>query len=367
MEPITEAGVAEKPEPLAPFPWQWWGRVLYGMFVTVMPIFSFASIRLLKPEWQSGKLSDYIVLLLFPEASWLFFILLAYSVVSYILLLLSPERYSRSFLIRFGIYTGVLLALQYSILSGLYFLDDSSNPFFLLLWILPLIFVPIHRWAVRRWSARTVNSLLILLAVGILVVSAVAQGNPSLILFFPFVLLTIAAPFWSFLLAIRTSFWVLKNYEAGLSLPRGLGLTAWLAGYAAAWRFDILKMYELYAALPPQPPPDCYIATAAAQGHPQVVGSWFVQRTNGKFIRVNRQMQILKCAELALMVVYPQLHKVVRKIYDVVGKALAARLRNPYLADAAYLLLLPWAGLVRWVLKSIVSDVDEIANRLYMN
>jgi len=367
MVPIAEAGVTENPEHIPPFPTQWWGRVLYGMFVTIMPVFSFASVQLLKPEWQSGKLSDYIVLLLFPEASWLFLVLLAYSVVSYVLVLLSPNRYARSFVIRFGVYTGTLLALQYSLLSGLFLQDDSSNPFFLLLWIFPMIFVPIHRWAARRWNARTVNSLLLLLAVGILIVSALVQGNPSLIIFFPFVLLAIAAPFWSFLLAVRTSFWMFKNYETGLSLPRGLGLTAWIAVYAAAWRLDILKMYELYAALPPQPPPDCYIATAAAKGHPQIVGSWLVQRADGQAIYVNKQLQILKCAELGLWAVQPRLHGALREAYDVIGKPLAKKLQNPFLADTAYLLLIPWTWAARWGLKMVIPEIDSISKKFYTN
>ena len=90
---------------------------------------------------------------------------------------------------------------------------------------------------------------------------------------FILVALTMAAPFWSLLLAVQASIWLIKNFETKVTLPRGLGLTAWAAAYIAAWRFDILKMYELYAALPPTPPPDCYIASAAARGHPRFVRS----------------------------------------------------------------------------------------------
>ena len=110
-----------------PFPTVWWGRVLYGLFVTALPIFSFGATDLLKPEWQSGRLADYIILFLFPQASWLFFILLAYSIISYLLLLISPDRRSQSFFIRLGVYTGVLLALQYSIILFLYFVNSSSS------------------------------------------------------------------------------------------------------------------------------------------------------------------------------------------------------------------------------------------------
>jgi hypothetical protein len=140
---------------------------------------------------------------------------------------------------------------------------------------------------------------------------------------------------------------------------------AWLAAYAVAWRYDILKMYELYAALPPQPPPDCYIATAATQGHPRVVGSRLVQRADGKSMQVNGQLQVLKFAEQALLAVNPRWHTALRRIYDVVGKSLARRIRSPFLADIAYLLLKPFEWLARWLLKMIIPEIDALTEKIY--
>jgi hypothetical protein len=124
-------------------------------------------------------------------------------------------------------------------------------------------------------------------------------------------------------------------------------------------------MFELYAALPPQPPPDCYIATAAAQGHPRVVGSRLVRWADGKSMQVNGQLQVLKFAELALLAVKPHWHTALRKMYDVVGKSLARRIRNPFLADIAYLLLKPSEWLARWLLKMIVPEVDALTEKIY--
>ena len=121
------------------------------------------------------------------------------------------------------------------------------------------------------------------------------------------------------------------------------------------------------AALPPQPPPDCYIATTAARGHPQVVGSWIVECAHGESLPVNKQLQILKCTELALMAVQPRLHKRLRRAYDVVGKALARKMGNAFFADAAYLLLKPWAWLARCILRRIVPEIDSIASKIYMS
>jgi hypothetical protein len=174
-----------------------------------------------------------------------------------------------------------------------------------------------------------------------------------------------AAPFWCFLLAVRASIWLIKTCETRITSPRGLGLAAWASAYLVAWRYDLLKMYELYAALPPEPPPDCYIATAAARGHPEFVHSWIIRRMDGKPIYVNVQLQRLKCAELAMMAVNPRLHKLLRKMYDVNGKFLALRIQNPLMADVAYLLLKPWEWLARLILRFVLPEIDSISGAMY--
>ena len=78
-------------------------------------------------------------------------------------------------------------------------------------------------------------------------------------------------------------------------------------------------------------------------------------------MRMNEQLQILKCSELALLVVAPRLHKFVRKIYDVVGKSLARKIQNPLFADIAYLLLKPAERLAGLVLKLVVPGFDAVS------
>jgi hypothetical protein len=362
VETIAEQETVAEPSNLALFPKPWWGRLLYGLFVTAMPAFSFWAIQSLKPEWQNGDLSAYVTLLLLPEASLLFFPLLAYSIISYLLLLLDLTRYSESFVIRFGIYTGVLLALQYCIIVMMYSLDSFAYVI-ILTWIFPFIISLIYRWTIAKWTAPRVNKILLILIPSILLIaSLITRGGAP---FFILIGLTMAAPFWSFLLAVQASIWLIKNHETKITLPRGLGLTAWAAAYVAALRFDILKMYELYAALPPTPP-DCYIATAAARGHPRCVRSWAVERADGKAMQVNGQLQRLKCAELALKAASPRLYKLLRKIYDVAGKWLARRIQNQLLADGAYLLLKPGEWLASSLLRIIIPEIDSIASGMYI-
>jgi hypothetical protein len=364
LEPVSDQREIEVPPDSLPFPLVWWGRVLYSLYVTVLPAFSFWATELLKPEWQTGKLQDYLILLLFPEASLLFFPLLTYSIICYLLLLLVPTRFSGSFIARAGIYTGVLLSLHYSVVVLLYSLD-SYIYIIVPIWISPFIFSWIYRWAVSKWTASKVHKFLFvfIIVVALIGILATRGSVPFLIL----VLLTMAAPFWSFLIALRAAIWLFKNYETKFTLPRGLGLTSWLGAYVVAWRYDIIKMYELYAALPPTPPPDCYIATAAAHGHPQFVHSRTIKRAGGKSMQVNRQLQLLKCAELGLLAIHPRLHKSLRGVYDVLGKWLARRIQNPFIADIAYLLLKPWEWLAGSVLKTIVPEIDMISKKIYTN
>jgi uncharacterized protein DUF6688 len=366
---ITEQEPEEIFPAPTPFPEPWWGKLVYGLFIVVMPILAFWATELFKPEWQTGEFSAYLILLLFPQASLLFFVLLVYSIVCYCLLLIDPVHYSQIHFIRLGIYTGVLLALQYSVLSGLFFFNDSNTSlnglYLVLLWLSPAFLPKLYRFPVKKWGAKAVNVTLFTIVIAIFLISALIVRSPLLPLFFVLAGLTVAAPFWCFLMTLRAAIWLLKKYEVKLTLSHGLGLAAWIAGYVAAWRFDILKMYELYAALPPQPPPDCYIATAAARGHPGLVGAWLIQSANGETVQVNKQLQVLKCAELALMAVNPRLHEWLRKLYDMLGRPLARNIQNPFVADLAYLLLIPWECMAGLLLKRIIPEIDSISKNMY--
>src|SRR5258705_7246800 len=202
IETVTEQDSGEEVSVSPPFPQTWWGRVAYGLFITALPAVSFSSIEFLKPDWQTGQLSAYVVMFLLAKASLFFFPLLAYSIVCYLLLLLAPTRFSKSFVIRCGIYTGVLLALQYSILIMMYALDSSVYAI-ILVWIFPFVYSMIYRWAVAKWTARKMNKVLFILIPAVLLIATlITKGGVA---FLVLVVLVMAAPFWSFLLAAKAS------------------------------------------------------------------------------------------------------------------------------------------------------------------
>jgi hypothetical protein len=351
-------------ETSSPFPRSRWGRLLYGLFVTILPVFSFWMVHVVKPDWQSGNLSDYAILFLFPQASLLVLPLLTYSIICYLLLLINASRFAPLFLIRLGVYTGVLLALHYSV-AILLALEPSPWLFVLIIvWISPLILSHVYPWALKKWNLKLLGRFFVGL-VGILaLINMIVSRNIFSPFFTILVLLVLVAPFWSFLLAVRTAVWLLKNHESKLTTLSGLGVGVWVIAYLGALRFNILKMYELYAALPPTPP-DCYIATAAAQGHPQIVRSWPVRLKSGGLLQVNSQLQHFKFFEIAMMAVSPKLHSRVRKIYDVLGKKLAVHIRNPLLADVAFLVLLPVEWISFRMLKLFVPEIEVISKKIY--
>ncbi|RPJ21152.1 MAG: hypothetical protein EHM33_26885 [Chloroflexi bacterium] len=82
-------------------------------------------------------------------------------------------------------------------------------------------------------------------------------------------------------------------------------------------------------------------------------------------MQISVQLQRLKCAELGLMAVQPRLHTFLRHMYDVIGRVLAQRIQNPFLADAAYLLLKPWEWSAGLVLKTIIPEIDSISQKMY--
>jgi hypothetical protein len=337
-----------------------WKRILFGLFIVAAPIFNFSLIELLKPEWQDGRFASYLYLFLLPEASWGFFPLLLYAVLCYLLLLWNSEQFADSIIIRLGIYGGTLLALQYSILSFITTFSPSPVVLAVLLaYFAPLILPKLYSWLRPQLDKLFKRYRLAMIIIILIIIALMLWG-----FFFVLAIFGIASPFWSFLVALQASRWLLKHYETKFSFTKGLGVLTWLSAYAFALRFNILKMFELYNALPTEPP-NCYIATAAANGHPNFVGSREVKLASGKSMRVNRQLQRLKALEIALMGVSGSGHRMMRRIYDVIGKWLAKRIQNPILADLAYLILVPIELLSFFVLQSIIPEIQTLTERLY--
>lgn len=345
----------------------------------VVPIVSLRVARELSdPAWQSGELSAYASLFL-ANTALVFSPFLAYAIGSFVLVLFAGDRAARHFAIRFGVYSGILLCLQF-ILAALAAVGGiegvTGNEVALILACgLGGTLVPLGLWRAgvkfaRRWGNHWVwrclvcGELVFILAIAITpspveIVAAAAYATVAVAL--------IATPFWALATYVAVSVFVYRRYggRGKYRLSNAMCLMTWLATYLGTLRISVSRAVEQYAQLPTTPPKNCYVATAAARGHPTIVRSERWLAPDGSLIAVNGQMRRLKTAELALAAVSRPLHVALRGGYDRVGPRLARWLSHPLSADAAYLLLKPVEWLVTVLMLPLAPDFNLLASRIY--
>jgi hypothetical protein len=347
-------------------------RVIYGLATILLPVFLFLSTKegsFFQPEWQDGRFESYLELMIGGPASFYFYPMLGYSMVCMGWLLLNPHR-ANKFFIRFGIYTGIVLALHYSLLLLSFDLFPLVLGFFAI-WVIivPLLFKWYRKFlASKTYQQHRKGYIRLTYLFGILaVISSVIYFEKSqVVLFLAIASLFTAGPAICLSIFLIISERMYKKYDrpSKINIWEKIGIFAWASAYLVAWRYSILKAIELYNQLPTSPP-DCYIATAAAEGHPAVVRSWSVDLTEGGHMRVNAQLRYLKAAEISLKTISPNIHRHCRTWYDRYGRALANRLTTSIRANLAYLGLKPLEWVARIVLRWLLPDEKGIIQKLY--
>lgn len=345
----------------------------------VLPLICFAIAShqyLLTPEWQSGEWNRYILFIPDGRAGFPFYPLLIYCMVALCVFVARPVS-SHSLAVRLGLYTGIILALQYTLIQASAFqwygmagaaIGLASN--FLVLGILKvfeliprriMIYIAVGLAGIITLLilASVIGGRLPLAPVNSLVGLPLGAGIASLAL----------APAWctgvytrATLLALRSN---QNSDQKSPALATFIAWIPWLGGYASAWKLSITNAIALYAALPPSAP-GCYIATAAAAGHRRFVGSTLTRAGDGAIYPANQQLRRLKCVEIAIAVVCPNVHRLIRRIYDYLGPPLARRIApHPLVADIAYAILKPveWASF--GLLIAIAPGVRVTISNLY--
>jgi hypothetical protein len=392
MEPFFLDQDADRLAPQRQWRWSAWARAGFVLAGVVVPILCFVAAKdgvwTMHRPWQSGSLDVYASLLLRWGPASAFYPLLAYSMVCLVLLVVNPARFSQSVWVRMGIYSGLVLAIQYFALvfcpSNLDITALIAGGGVLLFFLAMAIAIP---WGIGAalaglthiYGLRRVMIGLTVLALFVLS-GAIAQermsgepwtdvmrdiGGGSLV-FILSICVVGGTPWAIACYGTMTVYLITKTKGLGLqfSLLRLMGLIAWLAAYLAAWRVSILRMLEEYAQLPTENP-NCYIATAAACGHRRIVGSSAAQTADGVLL-ANDQLRTLKCAELVLARLTPRIHHLCRKAYDTLGPPLATGMRkSPFAADAAFVLLKPAQWLAQLALTLLAPGWRSIARSLY--
>jgi len=389
-EPPVE--VFEQPEEAATKPKGVFSGPAKAAFVfagVILPIICFALTAAGPPEapkWQSGDLNDYVSFLLSGSTAYVLYPLLAYAMICFCLLLFRMDRFVQYSIVRIGVYSGIVLALHFSVVLWIVVFDISGPREFyeflgMLLFGAITIGVPWAGWLFLRlawrYRSRVFNQrsapVIAALVVPLLLIVAMAfeWEEAEMVIVGPFFLIIfgslLSAPFWTFGVYTVLSFQVFRARGRGLqfNLAPFLGMFTWFAAYLAAARASVQLALEQYAQLPTEKPAGCYVASAAANGHPWLVRSRIVDGIDGQPVPVNRQLAYLKCGELALKTLCPPLHRRVRQVYDAIGPILARRLQQPLAADCAYLALKPCEWATRAVLSRLIGDLPETAGQMY--
>lgn len=343
-----------------------------GLAGALLPILSLVAVACgvsatIDNPWQSGELRDYAALFLRYPTLLCFLPLIIYSVACLVSWLFAPASV-RFVSVRLGIYSGVVMSLMF---FGFVFV--TTGPVTLGAAGIATIPVVILWLMLKRcwkaWCAWRIFSLRQLLALitGCAVVASLARFMQpfDLIPFLALCSLVLlgAGPTWNavayFLVAIHVSCrrrdpaqtlkWSLKSFACW---------TALLGTWMATWKHATETLLAEYAALPTRDP-NCFVSSAAARGHPRLVG-----RTPGGTPVATPQMCRLKLLELALLAAAPKTHGLARAAYNRIGPPIAARVRhNVWLADLAYLSLKPaeWSATgIQWVLRIDESVVQRI-------
>jgi hypothetical protein len=320
------------------------------------------------PTWQNGQPSAYANIMLGNTGSAIFYPFLAYSMLCMLLLLVSPRRFARVFIVRLGIYTGVVLALQYTILLGMAVDDNLFHGAIATGVLLPLGINWVYPKITTGLGTRRTWAAIIGVVAFFLLIALFAGGNLylSIIPTVAFIAILGSGPLWCLILSVLVSLRLLRDYGLAQKHHIGhfLGISAWLIAYIEAWPVAISRTLELYATLPTSAP-DCYIATAAARGHPRIVKSELLVTGSGRTVWLNAQVRTLKAAELALVTVFPGGHRVVRALYDRFGPPLACMIMHPLLADMAYMSLKPIEWGARAAMRLFAPHLEDAVHRLY--
>lgn len=352
-------------------------RLLAAFATIIVPWVSFYIVGLNRfgdAEWQDGQLSTYFDLS-FAQSVWTLFIpFLVVSTVSVALLLWQPDRFAEKWLVRFGVYTGTLLAIQFTIqlalsselAGGLVIGVVGLVPMFLVIWGVQALYafiynkVQLYRDHEKFWPWAIGLGVVFAIAL----ISALVFGGGAFIFILFMASGVVLCPVWGGIFSTK----LFQQVEKDAIQSRLFKLVCWLGwggAYGAAGTIAVNRVFELYTQLPDQPP-NCYVATASAKGHIGLTGAMTTQTTTGERLVVTRQLQILKGGELILRQNFPRFHRSVRLVYDRIGPQLANRMESRWSADIGYLFFKPFEWGVIAMIQRLYPDAAEKIDRFYL-
>lgn len=308
------------------------------------------------------------MVLLATPTIYAFFPLVAFSMTSLVCWSFAPFVFSKHRWVRVGLCSGVVVSLTLCI-ALVYVVAFISQ--FAALFVAPGLMLSV--WTVQQVVRKRFSILFIMIlttaiaALLSIAVATVEQGD--LFEFFggTYLFTVAATPTLCVITFLRTSV-AASVVNARLAFrdevnpSRWAWLAAWgtwLAGYAATWKVALEIEAVEYAKLPTTNP-NCFVCSAAARGHASLVGS----ERCGDLV-VNSQMKRLKLLEFAIQLAFPRSHRVIRRVYNLVGPRLAIICRrNVWFADIAFLFFKPleWIALA---VQKCANVSQQIVDGIY--
>lgn len=338
-------------------------RVVLWLYGFVMPLICFAiatatDAYFVDQPWQSGETSMYAAMLLRPRAWLPFAPWLLISLCSFAWWTYQPNA-ARKLWVRFGLYSGVVLAFQF---WSIILFSHGVISLIAAAFVLPTIFalslfiasIAAHYKRFQIWH-------LLVLTTVVAVFAAATQVMPSYVLSTalaaPLFALA-AAPTLNLIAYIRAASIVGQTDSSRPDPLRWLWamFAAWTLGWLVSWRFAVQAMLDEYSRLPVSNP-NCYFANAAACAHAWLGGQRREReapRAPGSAcstpLSATLAMKRLKFLELVLSATAPRLQRLVRRYYDRWGEPAAEYCRqHPWFADLTCLALKPVEGVAEIV------------------
>ena len=373
MDRVCGADMTTIGDKLRQLPWR---KIVDTFAGVVLPAICFTLAWDFGPGWQSGRLSDYAELFLSGRVTTVFLPLLLFAVSGLLVATWSPQRRDRWW-VRLAVASGVPLSMQYHLAVFFIMLAEGSE--WLTALAVALVACPFIlvlslaiRWLFVRLGARWFGfGVGVLYLISVVISISVSSSDPlmtpalSACSMALFVTLT-SAPCWCLAVYFRLS---RELYQARDAQDRhrlvmlGLG-ASWLITWAVTWREGLRQLLLRYAELPTEPP-DCFLATAASRGHPWLVGARPARAGGGQTFPATPQLRRFKAAELLLAGLAPEIHRRLRRAYDVVGRRLARRLNHPLAADLAWLALKPIELGAALILMLATRDSEHAIQRIW--
>jgi len=215
------------------------------------------------PEFQRGKWFDILTLVPGVKASWPFAPLLFTAAYAMAVLVMAPHRVVQSWLLRLALYSGAILAAQYTLIQAIALIEPGALLSIGTLAavggaVVTTVLALGGLWMIRRLPR--INPAYWLPCAILTLLAAVAGWRIALpIILISAMLIAIVAPALTLAAYLRVSFivWKLAQQEPHAHGRMRLDVPlAWLTTYGTAWAVAVINAIDLYNSLPKRPP-DC--------------------------------------------------------------------------------------------------------------